>query len=314
MARLFTHLLVVTTLVVIGLTACAPQNADVEPQRAPTQAGSLQIYQSPVPSSTPPLPTPAPTRTPPPTATPHLYLIQKGDTMGSIALEFGVTSDELINANPETSPSAMIVGEELLIPDVKRASTSPTISPLALEISPPDCYATLSGGMWCFVAVKNNQDEAVESVSAEIDLFDENGEIFAEKRAFSLIDRLPAGETMPLLAFFANTPINRNASVTLLTAFPSPQDETRYLPASLRNVLTEIAWDGMSAEVNGEVMLAGDASVSRLWVVAIAYDANGQIVGTRRWESVSGGQMFRLTVASLGSTIDRIQLIVEAKP
>jgi hypothetical protein len=70
----------------------------------------------------------------------------------------------------------------------------------------------------------------------------------------------------------------------------------------------------MSAEVNGEVMLAGGASVSRLWVVAIAYDANNRIVGTRRWESVSDGQIFSLTVASLGSTIDRIQLIVEAKP
>jgi hypothetical protein len=68
----------------------------------------------------------------------------------------------------------------------------------------------------------------------------------------------------------------------------------------------------MSAKISGDVLVEGNAS--RLWVVATAYDANGKIVGARRWESVSGEKMFNLTVASLGSTIDRVQLMVEAKP
>ncbi len=313
MAKLFSINLEILFLGFWILTACTPQNVDVEPTPAYPEAGSLQIYQSPVPSSTPLPATPAPTRTPFPTATPHLYLIEKGDTMGSIALEFGISIEELMNTNPETSPSAMSVGEELLIPDIKRTPISPAdIAPLALEIFPPNCYATLSGGMWCFIVVENNQDVAVENISAEINLFDENGELLAEKRAFPLIDHLAIGEKMPLLAFFADTPINIRADATLLTALPISQDDTRYLPVSLRNVLTEIAWDGMSAKVSGEVMLEGNAS--RLWVVATAYDTVGRIVGARRWESVSGEQAFNLTVASLGFTIDHIQLIVEAKP
>lgn len=312
MAKLFAHLLAVATLVLIGLTACTPQNVDVEPTRARSEAGSLQVYSSPVPSSMPPPPTPASTHTPLPTATPYLYLIEKGDTLGSIALELGISIEEIMRANPEVSPSAMSVGDEIIIPEVELTPTSPTIAPLDVEISLPNCYETLSGGMWCFVSVLNNQDIAVESLSAEISLFDENGKLFAEKTAYALVDRLPVGERMPLLAYFESVPENLTANATLLTAYPSPDDGTRYLPTSLQNVLTEIAWDGRSAEISGEVLAEGEAS--RLWVLSIAYDANNNIVGARRWESVSGEKLFDLTVASLGSTIDRVQLMVEAKP
>ncbi len=312
MAKLFAHFLAVATLVLIGLTACAPQNVDVEPTRARPEAGSLQVYNSPVPSSTPFPRTPAPTRTPLPTATPHIYLIEKGDTLGSIALEFGISIEEIMRTNPEISPSAMSVGDEIIIPEVELMPTSPTIAPLGVEISPPNCYETLSGGMWCFVSVLNNQDIAVENLSAEIRLFDENGEAFAKKTAYALIDRLAIDENMPLLAYFEDVPETLTANATLLTALPSSDDETRYLPASLQNVLTEIAWNGRSAEVNGEVKVEGE--VSRLWILAIAYDAEGNVVGARRWESVSGEKLFNLTVASLGSTVDHVQLLIEAKP
>ncbi|NQU29283.1 MAG: hypothetical protein HQ525_01305, partial [Anaerolineae bacterium] len=56
----------------IFLTSCATV-ADEKPILSPTLAGSLQPYQSPVPSQTPFPPTPAPTETPLPTPTPHLY-------------------------------------------------------------------------------------------------------------------------------------------------------------------------------------------------------------------------------------------------
>ncbi|HIE24380.1 MAG TPA: LysM peptidoglycan-binding domain-containing protein [Anaerolineales bacterium] len=312
MARLSKYLLALRTLALIGLTACAPQNVDVEPPRARPEAGSLQVYSSPVPSSTPLPPTPVPTYTPLPTATPHLYLIKKGDTLGSISLEFGISIEALMRANPEISPSAMSVGDEVIIPQMEAMPVFPTIAPLDVEISPPNCYETLSGGMWCFVSVLNNQDIAVENLSAEIRLLDEGGEIFAEKRAYALMDRLPVGERMPLLVYFEDITENLSANATLLTALPSPDDETRYPPALLRNVLTEIAWDGRSAEVNGEVLV--EREVAHLWVLAIAYDADYNVVGARRWESVSGEKMFSLTVASLGSTVDNVRLMVEAKP
>jgi len=298
-------------LLFFGLTACTP-NADVEPLLAPTLAGSLQPYQSPVPSVTPLPPTPAPTETPLPTPTPHLYQIATGDTMGSIALEFGITTNDLIAANPDVPPSSMSVGKEVLIPDEEAILALPTLEPLALELSLPDCYATLSGGMWCFVSVQNGTGAVVESISAEIRLFDEEGSLLASEIAFPLVDRLLGGDALALMAFFADMPANVTANTRLLTAFPASDGDERYLPASLRNVFTEIDWDGSSAEVSGEVFVEGSAS--QVWVVATAYDVTGKVVGARRWESASGESMFYLTVASLGYAIERVELLVEAKP
>lgn len=296
----------------IFLTSCATV-ADEKPILSPTLAGSLQPYQSPVPSQTPFPPTPAPTETPLPTPTPHLYQVSSGETMGDIALKFGITINSLIAANPNVQPSAMSVGQKLVIPDRETRSDSvPTPGPLDLDVSSPDCYPTLSGGMWCFALVQNGEATAVESVSAQISLSDLNGQNYASEVAFMLLDRLPSGDKLPLLAFFAEAPPEVNANAILLTALEVPADDSRYLPALLRNVFTEISWDGISAEVSGEVVEEGVAT--QVWVLATAYDAIGNVVGARRWESVAGERKFHLLVASLGPAIDQIDLIVEAKP
>ncbi|MCP4141116.1 MAG: LysM peptidoglycan-binding domain-containing protein [Chloroflexi bacterium] len=303
--------LLIVALLFFGLTACTP-NADVEPTRTPILAGSLQAYLSPTPSSTPLPATPAPTQTPLPTATPHLYQVSSGDTMGSIALKFGITTNDLIAANPDVQPSAMSVGQELLIPDgEEKALTASTLVPLAIEISAPNCYPTLSGGVWCFVSAENKTGASVENISAEIKAFDYSGNLLAQKNAFPLIDRLLADEAISLLVFFPDLSADIRTESRLITAFPVADEESRYLSASLQNVLTEIAWDGRSAEISGNVLVEGDAS--QIWVVATAYDAMGNIVGVRRWESLSGEKDVDLTLASLGHEIENIQLNIEAK-
>ncbi len=301
----------ILSLFLLGLTACT-SNVDVEPTRTPISVGSLQPYLSPTPSVTPLPATPAPTQTPLPTATSHLYQVTAGDTMGSIALEFGLTTNDLIAANPDVSPYAMSVGQELLIPDGSEdVIAAPTLAPLAIEISAPNCYPTLSGGVWCFIQAKNETGASVESVSAEIKVFDLSGNLLAEKIAFPLTDRLLADDTVPLLAFFADLPVEIRAEAKLLTALPIADEDAHYLPASMQNVLTEIAWDGRSAQISGNVLVEGDAS--QIWVVAIAYDATGAIVGVRRWESLSGEKNVEITVASLGYAVESVELIIEAK-
>ncbi|MBT3315078.1 MAG: LysM peptidoglycan-binding domain-containing protein [Anaerolineae bacterium] len=313
MARTFKSLLIVATSVAFfwGLTACTP-NADVEPTRTPNLAGSLQPFLSPTPSVTPLPATPAPTQTPLPTATPHLYHVSAGDTMGSIALKFGITTNDLIAANPDVPPSSMSVGQELLIPyGDEKVAVAPTFAPLAIEISAPNCYPTLSGGMWCFIRAENKTGASVESISAKIKVFDLSGNLLAEEVAFPLTDRLLVDAEVPLLAFFPDLSADTRAEARLLTALPIADENARYLPASLQNVLTEIAWDGRSAEISGNVLIEEDAS--QIWVVATAYDAMGNIVGVRRWESLSGEKNVRLTVASLGHAVESVEVIVEAK-
>ena len=60
-------------------------------------------------------PTPSPTRVTG-TVPGQKYVVQPGDTLVAIAEEFGVTVQELIDANGLTNPDVLRVGQELIIP------------------------------------------------------------------------------------------------------------------------------------------------------------------------------------------------------
>ncbi|MFY9365576.1 MAG: LysM peptidoglycan-binding domain-containing protein, partial [Brevefilum fermentans] len=47
------------------------------------------------------------------------YIIQSGDTLNEIAIRFGVTPDEIIEANALTNPNALDIGQEILIPGLE---------------------------------------------------------------------------------------------------------------------------------------------------------------------------------------------------
>jgi len=85
----------------------------------------------PTPTPTPTLvatPTLAPTFTP--TPPPYItYTVEPGDSPWSIALEFGVTVEALMEANGLSEDAILDVGQELLIPLVLEATPQPTFSP-----------------------------------------------------------------------------------------------------------------------------------------------------------------------------------------
>lgn len=45
-----------------------------------------------------------------------LYKIKSGDTLGKVAKEFGVTLDEIFNANPGIEPRRLRLGQQIIIP------------------------------------------------------------------------------------------------------------------------------------------------------------------------------------------------------
>jgi murein DD-endopeptidase MepM/ murein hydrolase activator NlpD len=53
------------------------------------------------------------------TATGPTYLVESGDTLFSIALKFGVSANDLIQANQLTNPDVLAVGTELVIPGLE---------------------------------------------------------------------------------------------------------------------------------------------------------------------------------------------------
>lgn len=111
------------TPVALATTALVP-SPSVSPTGTPggTPTGTPGI--SPTPSGTPEAtPTPAPSPTPQPPEFEE-YIVQQGDSLSSIAQQFGTTADELVRINDLADPNTLDIGQKLLVP--RPAGPSPT--------------------------------------------------------------------------------------------------------------------------------------------------------------------------------------------
>ena len=305
------------------LTSCTSQEINFTPNpstlipfltstRSP--AFTTTTIQTPASLVTPEAPLPSPT--------PFTYTVQRGDTISSIALKFGVSMDDLEAANPETSPNAMSVGQVLKIPsNPDNPSGEPTPTPVPFTIQQRECYPTADKGMWCFVLVHNVFSDFMENVSAQVTLVDANNTMVATQTALLPLNILPPNASLPLSVFFPpEIPLDVKTQVQVLTAIRLLPGDERYLPAGIINTLVEINQDGRSARASGQVLLPGDTKpASHIWVAGTAYDEAGQVVGVRRWESKAGlapgGNLpFAFTLFSLGGKITQVEFAVEARP
>jgi LysM repeat protein len=255
--------------------------------------------------------------TPIPSATPLIYVIQKGDTFSELAERFKISQDELKAANPDVSPNSMTVGATLLIPGKSNAQAdASTPTPVPVPVTQTICHPSADSGLWCFALIQNNTSGVLENVSAQMTLLNENNNVLASQTAFTLLDVIPANLSMPVYVFFPNMPSNASLQVQILSAIQL--NSSRYLPATLHNTIAQINWNGLTAQLNGDVILPAESTAAtKVWVAAVAYDKNGRVVGVKRWEGGAiqpGGSLkFNFAVSSLGSAIDAVDFFVEAR-
>lgn len=100
--------------------------------RPPARPCGEATAVQPVPGA----PTQPPTASPPPlpTSAPLTYVVQSGDTLGSIADNYSVSVEALMQANGLTDPNRLDVGQTLIIP--VSSSTGPTATPAQLPTNP----------------------------------------------------------------------------------------------------------------------------------------------------------------------------------
>ena len=298
-------------------TACAPQQAvstpkpvDLIPYMTATQAA-------------PQLPTPnlvAP-ETPLPTSTPFTYSVKSGDTISGIALQFGVSIDDLLAINPDVNASAMSIGTVLNIPSSPdNPSGEATPKPAPLTVEQIECYPTSNKGMWCFVLVHNDYFEFMENVSAQVTLVDSSDMVVASQPALLPLNILPPNMSLPLSVYFPpDIPLDAKPQVQILTAIRLSQNDPRYLPATVNNTLVEININGHFANISGEIHLPAESNAAtQSWVAAVAYDESGRVVGVKRWEGdgiqPGASLLFEMTISSLGGRMTRVEFSVEARP
>jgi LysM repeat protein len=254
--------------------------------------------------------------TPTPTPTPFLYTVKGDDTMLGIAFQFGVKLADLLAANPQVDPHYMGEGLKLVIPisgEIPEVVSTPT--PVPAQAESPRCYRTGDGGAWCIMALRNNQETSLENLSAWIGLYNNNGENIASQTAYAPLNILRPGSTIPIMAYFEPPlPDALLAQGEILTALSVAADDNRYLDSQVNVDAVEISPDGGGATVRGTVVLPDpSASVSQLWVLAVAYDADGNIVGSRKWKS-AGEKEFEFGVFSVAGVIDHVEMLSESRP
>jgi LysM repeat protein len=255
-----------------------------------------------------------------PTPTPIIYIVVQGDTLIGIAARYGITPEALIAANPGVQTAPLPVGTKLIIPsgDSTTAGSEPT--PVPLPVQQARCWTETDGGLWCFALVPNQYADTMENLSAKFSLLDAGGHQIASGTAFGLLDILPSGESMPLAVHFPPSVKNYvSVQVQLLTAIRLLPGDIRYLPAIPVNTLVTVNSSGRMAEVTGLITLTGAGTAKTLWVLATAYDADGNVVGVRRWESNSiftadSPVSFDFQVSSVGPGIARVEFLTEARP
>ncbi len=101
----------------------AKQNSIANPHQI--DVGQILVIPTAVPPT--PTPTPIPTFTPVPdpgTLTTVTYVVQVGDTLGEIAVQFNTTVAAIAQLNGITNPSRIFPGQELLIPSASGTSGS----------------------------------------------------------------------------------------------------------------------------------------------------------------------------------------------
>ena len=249
-----------------------------------------------------------------PAPTPATYTVVSGDTFFSIAAKLNINLDALMAANPRVDPRLLTPGTTLALPAANgtEVASIPTPTPVAVTVGETKCYASAVGELWCFIKVENTLDLSVENLMAVVQLVAKDGTVLANLEAFPPINILEAGISMPLVAYTTDPPKGwTSARGQLLGAYSLSAGKDYYLATSIQNANIVISDDGLSANVTGRVEIQG-GEAGTIWVLVVAYDAAGEIVGFRRWES-EGATEFDTSVYSLGPEIKTVDLLIEAR-
>jgi LysM repeat protein len=268
-------------------------------------------------------PTPLPTLTPAPTPTPVIYVVKSGDTLLSIALEFGTTVAAIQQANGIINPGSLQIGQELVIPlgpgGVEAAKQIlPTPTPLATQVQGLAFYETSVGSLRCLGEVANPSTRALENVQVRVVLKDATGLVMAEGRPFTALDVIAPGGHSPFELLFTSPPAGyATFEATVVRAEPSNEPGGRY--AKMQIISQQGGTDGLQFRVVGKARNASDKPAASAKVVVTAYDAANKVIGYRQ-QPLGDGNLaagatvdFSVTFAPSGGTPAHFEVVAEGR-
>lgn len=298
-------------ILVGGATGC---NGRIITGPTPTPVSLAISLATPsvLPTLAPQVLTPAPTNTPAPAPTPAVHIVQPGDTLLGIALQYNVTLEELYQVNGVLKPDLLQIGQSIVIPvpgsvgkpagDNSGAVIAPTQPPLPVKVEHAARFQTPVGSVWVLGEVFNPTDQPVENVQVRVALLDSAGQEIASDTPFVALDAVPPGGRAPFSVLFSSPPngvIDFQAYV--VRADQAYNFGSRYAQLQVTDVQTRSV--GTQYGVSGKVSNSGANNVAGAYVVITLYDDQGRVTGFRQFGlpddqvSVGGSTTFDVLVS-----------------
>jgi LysM repeat protein len=269
------------------LSACGGQ---VISGPTPTPHSLAVILPSPTSLSTlsPRQLTPEPTATPAPTPTPVIYVVEPGDTLLGIALQYDVTVDELQAVNGVLSPETLQIGQRLIIPVggfVVPASSGgiqlPTPTPVGVEVQHTALYQTPVGSIWVLGEVHNPGATALENVQVQVTLLDATGQAVAVDAQFVAVEAVLPDGRAPFGVLFSNPPAGAvSFQANAIRAEVSRNVEARYVQLQVQDPQPKL--DGSIYQLTGSIVNGSTRNAVQVHLIATIYDADRRVIGYRR--------------------------------
>lgn len=272
-----------------GLSGCGQlMTPTVEATRTPlrpTHTVAALPTVTPRATSTPRPSTPVPTNTPTTTPTPIIYVVQPGDTLLGIAVQFDLPAEAVQEANGIIDPRRLQIGQELIIPDPEEEAEqppTPTPTPPPVEVVGVAFHETPLGTLWCLGQVKNTGGQHLSEVVVEVSLFDEEGVLLASKAGFTQLNVVPRGQAVPFAILFDNPPPHfAQYQASVVAGAPLSLQTRHYL--ELEAIDIEGAPQGASAyRVQGQLKNTGQDDVEAIRLVVVAFDEAGRVLAQRQ--------------------------------
>lgn len=234
------------------------------------------------------LSTPVTTATPTVTPIPIVHVIQLGDTLLGIALDYGVSVDALQSLNGIANPQSLQVGQELIIPTGEEEITDapglllPTPTPLPFGVRGVAFYETPVGSLWCLGEIVNTTDVTLANVQVRVTLFDADGNLAAEADAFAAADLIPPGGRAPFSILFTSPPaVWASPQVTVIRGEAAGALADSYVPLGVVEVAGQLS--DPQFQVNGMVRNeSAEQATGSASVIVTTYDDQGSVTGVRQ--------------------------------
>lgn len=174
-------------------------------------------------------------------ATPVTHTIADGDTLGGIALRFGISVDALREANDNLDPRALQPGQALVIPvaagGTQARPPTATATPPDMALPDPACYETPAGALLCLGLVENRLETPLEQIEVLVQVYNEAGVVLRESELEVEQALLAPGESAPYRAYFdLDYDTAAGVSATLRRADAAANADARFLPIEVEDV------------------------------------------------------------------------------